>query len=274
MKRSGLAAALSAIVCAVCMTANIYASQEDAGQANRTFETAAETQAEEIAKGCIHQKEDVCYYKYTVSDTGVYQFTMQEDEDNGVELSAAVYDSDRKKLEDFELDDEGDEEFLCSKAEQHEKGTVLYVMVYTEDEEDEDADMNLVYELQLHKLYDTEQEPNDSVKNAVTIKNDAKMGGKISENKDKDYYCYTAEKNGKAALKFTCDGKGFGWNVELYDSSEKKLVSMQEITESKKKTFQVKKGQKYVIKVYGGETCFQSNEAILDIEYLLNVKIL
>mgnify|MGYP001067966535 FL=1 len=34
-----------------------------------------------------------------------------------------------------------------------------------------------------------------------------------------------------------------------------------------------KKGQKYDIKVYGGETCFHSNETILNKEYILNVKI-
>ncbi len=34
-----------------------------------------------------------------------------------------------------------------------------------------------------------------------------------------------------------------------------------------------KKGQKYDIKVYGGETCFHSNETILNKEYILNIKI-
>lgn len=275
MKKLLLPAAAFIFLIFISIKIDIYA--QDTGtekEDNNTFETATIIQTEQNMQGTIATSEDIDYYQYSVSEKGFYRigFMLKDSEDP---LYMTVYDSDKNKLEDLEFDWLEPDSYTYTKKYEWDKGTVIYLKLFT-DEEEWVLDTDAAYEVkpQIVKLYDLEQEPNDSFSTATTIRNSIDIHGTLSENEDIDYYCYTAEKTEKAVMKFYCEPKQitFGWNIEVFDSTKKKLLSVSEADENKKRTFSVKKGQKYYIKIYGGETCFHSNEAILNELYRINIQ--
>ena len=215
---------------------------------NNTKNIANEVSGNVTMVGSITEG-DVDYYKYTVLNNGYVKFTARTYDDilnNSYYIT--IYDGNFKEI----TSDFFNENNWVSKRLNFKKGTVMYVRIQGYSSYyDYSQDGHYCITAETKSTSNWEVEDNNTKPKATKLSK--KVTGTIYNEKDVDFYKYTAPKNGYVKFKF-CNVDGVtdtsGWNVCVYDSNFNDISSQYSFSNDYLfGTFMVKKGTVYYLKV-------------------------
>ena len=224
--------------------------------------------------GKMDSDTDVDYYKYTVQTSGYFKLTLSNYEGNteniGFGWDLTIYDSVMNEITKINRIKTS----YTTMKYNFKKGTVLYFRIENNEDGEYYSAKDVVYEIKADTVNDAkwEQEKNDSRNQATTLSVNKNVYGNIYTDGDADYYKFKASQSGYVSfsvLNFDgdVDNIGNGWDLYVYDSNMKELLSVSRITTKYDAgTFITKKNAVYYVKLVQNDDYYDAIGVIYELK--------
>ncbi len=226
---------------------------------NNTKETADAISLGQTYNGTMYSKSEADFYKFTIKDTGYFKVNMSVDgtiyneDEIGEGWILKIFDASGAEIYSTTVVNS-----CITQALPFVKGT-YYISVTTTNYSFGTYPINIPYSIKVDftKTDSWESENNVTLKTADPIAVNKTYKGNLYDKNDVDYYKFVLTNKSKVKVQFSVDGKVYkkeqindGWILEVYDTKNKVVAEILNITKSTSKTVTLKKGT-YYVKVKG-----------------------
>lgn len=196
---------------------------------NEDYDTATPIQLDTDIKGNLRNSEDKDCYKFSLDEGGKVSYTFKTDDDSGKHYSVCIYDEDGKELTDVKI--------LYGSAGNSYTSTIIgvpkgtyYIRVFWQSKYFNDPDFTTDdYHLKVNyeKADNWEVEYNEDFESANSINAGQEIFGSIRQVKDTDVYKFNLDKASSVNVLFrhkSLDSKEKYWYVYIYDKDGKEVA--------------------------------------------------
>lgn len=248
---------------------------------NNTKETANAISLGQTYNGTMYSKSEADFYKFTINDTGYFKVNMGVDgtiyneEEIGEGWILRIFDAAGTEIYSNTV-----VQSSITQAMPFVRGT-YYISVTTSNYSFGKYPINIPYSIKADftKTDSWESENNATLKTADSIAVNKTYKGNLYNKNDVDYYKFVLTNKSKVKLQFSVDGKVYkkeqindGWILEVYDTKNKVVAEISDITKSTSKTVTLKKGT-YYVKVKGVTGFWRSPATYVDYSIKASVSV-
>ena len=220
----------------------------DKNELNNSFETATPVELGTVATGAVYGKGDADYYKFTTTETGVFELTISGIPEQ-VQLLITLFDAEKVKVEGT---------VPCCyntgksyRAENLSEATTYYLKV----EGTNSLTSPGLYEVRSSLDTSDVNELNNSFETATPLSQGVTTQGAIYGSGDTDFYIFTAPSSGDYNIVFSGIPEGFTMRAFVFDSEKVQLNNAGCCFSTGKPLifpFTAEAGEKFYLKIDGG----------------------